>query len=61
MKAWEVLAVQVDGEWVCEDCLEPGDETDSFNGTAVDDMPPLFASDARGDEICGRCGQEIAL
>jgi hypothetical protein len=59
MKAWEVLAITVDGELVCPDCAEGRDEHRAFV-EAVDDMAPLFASDATGDETCGRCGQKIS-
>ena len=62
MEAWEVLAIAVDGEFVCENCLKPGAEHDSFydkEGEQDEEMPPLFASDATGDEVCGRCGEKI--
>ena len=61
MKAWEVLAIIRDGEYVCEDCLKGKDETDSFNDTGDPDegYPPLFASDADGTETCGRCNKNL--
>ncbi len=58
MKAWEVLAIQVDGELVCPDCTQNSDERRAFV-EGVEDMAPLFASDATGEETCGRCGKKI--
>jgi len=58
MKAWEVLAVAVDGELVCPDCAKGKDERKAFV-EAVDGISPLFASDATGDEVCGRCGEKV--
>ena len=56
MKAWEVLAIAVDGELVCRDCLKPGEETESFHDIGEHpDISVLFASDSTGDEVCGRC------
>lgn len=58
MKAWEVLAISVDGDLVCPDCTNTKEERKAFAAT-VEDMTPLFASDANGTETCGRCGQPI--
>ena len=57
-KVWEVLAIAVDGELVCEDCADPGNERTAFS-EEVDGISPLFASDATGDEVCDRCGRKI--
>ena len=58
MKAWEVLAIAVDGELVCPDCTANKNERRAFCAE-VDDIAPLFASDATGDETCTRCGKKI--
>ena len=58
MKAWEVLAITVNGELVCPDCTANKDERLAFC-QAVEDIAPLFASDATGDETCTRCGEKI--
>jgi hypothetical protein len=58
MKAWEVLAIAVEGELVCSECTQTKEERKAFKDT-VEDMPPLFVSDADGTEVCGRCGNPI--
>ena len=58
MKAWEVIAIAVDGELVCSECAQGFDERRAFV-EEVPDMAPLFASDANGEETCGRCGEKL--
>ena len=62
MKAWTVLAITKNGEFVGECCLKGKDEHDAFHdkGEPNDDIGVLFASNAEGDEVCGRCGQPLA-
>jgi hypothetical protein len=58
-KAWEVLAVSVDGEFVCEDCTQTKDERAAFRKT-VEGISPLFVSDSDGTETCGRCHKNLS-
>ena len=59
MKAWTVLGIIKDGEFVCEHCLKGQDEHDSFNDNGGEHTP-IFASDADGSEVCGRCNEPLS-
>ena len=66
MKAWTVVALTRDGEYVCEGCL-----ADDIERAIWDDDPVasklmedhqigvVFASDEYEDASCGRCGEPI--
>lgn len=58
MKAWEVIAIAIDGEFVCPDCTTTLEEEKAFEDE-VEDMAPLFACDSTGEETCGRCGKSL--
>ncbi len=58
MKAWEVIAITVDGELVCPECAQGRDEHKAFV-EEIPDMAPLFASDSNGEETCTRCGEKL--
>jgi hypothetical protein len=60
VKAWEVIGIAVNGEFVCCDCTKTREERDAFV-KGVENISPLFASDADGDETCGRCGQPLVM
>jgi hypothetical protein len=57
LKAWEVIAITVDGEIVCRGCAKD-DEKKAFS-EPVDDIGVVFASDANDDETCTRCGERL--
>ena len=67
MKAWEVVAIVREGEYVCEDCLKDDDEKTVWNDAdnasqLMEDkgIGVVFASDdIMGDEVCGRCGEKL--
>ncbi len=67
MKAWDVLAIARDGEFVCWDCMTVQERAyasaDDDEGAAEwaedNSVSVLFASDASGPETCGRCLQVI--
>ncbi len=55
MKAWEVLAITRNGEFVCWDCMTLEEKEVANDETEIDDVGVLFASDVNGPESCGRC------
>lgn len=67
MKAWEVVAITRDGEFVCEDCLKDDDEKavwlDADNAQELmedNEIGVVFATDDLADDaVCGRCGGKI--
>lgn len=59
MKAWEVLAIQHDGEIVCPDCYTAAEQACANDTGECDNMSPVFASDIEGPEYCSRCGYII--
>lgn len=58
-KAWKVLAVAVNGEFVCTDCAQTKDERAAFV-RPVEEISPLFVSDSDGTETCGRCNKNLS-
>lgn len=59
MKAWEVLAIAKDGEYVCWDCMDAHEHEVASDREQDDDISPLFASNVEQEETCDRCGQVI--
>ena len=61
MKAWTVIAIARDGEFVCIDCCTK-EERDVWTGRLeLDDVSVVFASDELDEgQICGRCRFPLA-
>jgi hypothetical protein len=62
MKAWEVIAVERDGELVCRDCCSDEEKAvwDDSNMNNDAEISVVFASDElEEDACCGRCGCKI--
>lgn len=60
MKAYTVLAVARDGEFVCWDCMTAEEKAVARDEKEIDNVSVLFAADVVGTETCGRCGEVVA-